>query len=926
MAILSHIASPAGETVQLSYTGGGLLAGLTNPRGHTSIYTFDALGQLTSATDPTGATKTIARSGSGNDSTVTLTTALGAMTTYRAERLSNGDHLRTTTDPQGNQIQVVSGQSGNKTATYPDGMTVTNVVGPDPRWGMQAPVAASVVVRTPGGKIYTTTTERTVTLTTPTNPLSLATMTERVTTNGRAITRVFNVATRTITITSPGGRKKTVLLDLSGKPVQEQFGVLAARGFAYDDMGRLASTTQGSGAASRTLTFSYGADGLVQSTTDAAGQTSSFARDASGRITGLTFPDGGQSRFTYDANGNTTSVIPPGRPDHRFTYTQNNQLSAYEAPLVGAENSRTLYTYNEDREPVGVERSGGQSAAVQHDGGDGTSLVDVAVGDTLYGYDDAGRLTSLNRDQGAALSYTWDGGLPVSMTWSGAVAGSVTRAYDNNFRVTSLSVNGTSPIALSYDQDGLPVAAGALTLTRNLLNGSVTGTVLGTVSTTMGYDAFGALATHAASQGGSAVYQATYTRDALGRIGARSETIAGITQAFAYSYDLAGRLKEVRLDGVVTASYTHDGNGNRLSRSGSSGTTHATYDAQDRLEQSGTTTYLHNADGERERKTDAGQTTGYQYDTFGNLTGVTLPDTTQIDYLLDGAHRRVGRKVNGTLVQGFLYQDGLKPIAELDGANNVASRFVYSTGVNVPAYILKAGSTYKLIVDHLGSPRLVIDSATGTIMQRVDYDEFGKVTLDTNPGFQPFGFAGGLYDSQTGLVHFGAREYDPDSGRWTAKDPVGFRGGDANLYGYVLGDPVNRTDPTGLLFGDLLDAILKPVPMRIWGRPCSPGQGDTPGEGRVRDALGNLIDGEVDKAVENIAGGGKFLGPIGTAVDAATVSAEGIIIAHEAPREQRDLIDTILTGSTDEQDYATRRYYAPNGPRPCPPADSGCHE
>jgi len=52
----------------------------------------------------------------------------------------------------------------------------------------------------------------------------------------------------------------------------------------------------------------------------------------------------------------------------------------------------------------------------------------------------------------------------------------------------------------------------------------------------------------------------------------------------------------------------------------------------------------------------------------------------------------------------------------------------------------------------------------------MDYDEWGRAVLDTNPGFQPFGFAGGLHDRDTGLVRFGARDYDPETGRWTAKD------------------------------------------------------------------------------------------------------------------------------------------------------------
>jgi len=60
------------------------------------------------------------------------------------------------------------------------------------------------------------------------------------------------------------------------------------------------------------------------------------------------------------------------------------------------------------------------------------------------------------------------------------------------------------------------------------------------------------------------------------------------------------------------------------------------------------------------------------------------------------------------------------------------------------------------------------------------------------------GFAGGLYDHDTKLTRFGYRDYDAQTGKWTAKDPIRFNGGDVNLYGYVLGDPVNFVDPLGL--------------------------------------------------------------------------------------------------------------------------------
>ena len=112
---------------------------------------------------------------------------------------------------------------------------------------------------------------------------------------------------------------------------------------------------------------------------------------------------------------------------------------------------------------------------------------------------------------------------------------------------------------------------------------------------------------------------------------------------------------------------------------------------------------------------------------------------------------------------------------------------------------MKVGSTlYRILKDHLGSPRLVVRTTDGVVMQRMNYNEWGKIIEDTSPGFQPFAFAGGLYDPDSKLVHFGARDYDPSTGRWMSKDPIGFGAGDTNLYGYVLNDPINKFDPSGL--------------------------------------------------------------------------------------------------------------------------------
>jgi len=314
------------------------------------------------------------------------------------------------------------------------------------------------------------------------------------------------------------------------------------------------------------------------------------------------------------------------------------------------------------------------------------------------------------------------------------------------------------------------------------------------------YSTFGELSTYQASSSGSPQLNVQYTRDSLGRITQKLETIGGATTTTVYGYDQAGRLTDVTVNGALSAHYDYDGNGNRLAvtRPGT-GTVSGTYDAQDRLVTYGAVNYTCTANGDLQTVTSGGQTTTYTYDVFGNPTAVSLPNGTQIEYVIDGQNRRIGKKVNGTLAQGFLYRNQLAPVAELDGAGNVVSRFIYGTRINVPDYMVRAGTTYRLLTDHLGSVRLVLDTATGATAQRLDYDEFGQITQDTNAGFQPFGFAGGLYDQHTKLTRFGARDYDAFTGRWTTKDPIRFAAGDVNLYGYVLNDPVTFVDPTGLL-------------------------------------------------------------------------------------------------------------------------------
>ena len=466
-----------------------------------------------------------------------------------------------------------------------------------------------------------------------------------------------------------------------------------------------------------------------------------------------------------------------------------------QAQARGDRQGRANQRYNLDRQQTRVVRPDGREIDYVYGATTGRlDQVTIARGSYGYGYDSSGRTASISAPGGPSLAFTYDGSLPLATTWSGAVVGTVARGYDANFRITSVSVNG-SAIALAYDNDDLLTSAGALTLSRNGQNGLLTGTAVGTVTESLGYSGFGEVSTYAAQAGSTPLLSFGYIRDSLGRVQQCTESTAGATHAFSYTYDSAGRLTAVTRDGSTLGSYSYDANGNRTLANG----VPATYDVQDRLLTFGTKSYTYTANGELATKTNSatGAVTVFGYDELGNLTRVDLPDGRVIEYITDGAGLRVAKKVNGTIVAKWLWETGLRVAAELDASNNVVSRFVYATKSNVPDYVVRGGVIYRILTDHLGTPRLVVDASTGAEVQRMSFDEWGMLLGDTNPGFHPFGFAGGLWDSDTGLLRFGARDYDAQAGRWTAKDPVSFDADGSNLYEYALSNPVSAQDFTG---------------------------------------------------------------------------------------------------------------------------------
>ena len=801
---LERLHDPLDREITFGYDEQGRLATMLDARQGLHQYDYDALGRLVTDIGPTGYTQTLALTeGEGGSRSVAVTTSAGRTTRYESGPTGENETLRTVHTPSGH-TGTVRRTSGTREVTAPDGTLLRADVSSDPRWQSLAPWSRATLLRTPAGREFAATAEREVTFSDPSQPHFIASLIERHTVDGRTAEVHYDAAARTVTTESPAGRTRTVTLDVRGRISQVDQPGLAPVSYQYDVDGRVERIQHGTGTEARVSLLSYDANGNLQTRTDPLGRAHAYTHDVLGRLRALEGPDLASIAFDYDAHDNLTQLVPPGRPAHAFQYTGADQAERYVPPALAGLATETHFGYDPDLAIASIDGPGTQAARFGYDAAGRLETLTVARGTYRHDYDPAtGALAAITSPDAIGLTFQRDGPLLLATDWTlpGAVTLAVAQGYDTAWRLASLQVASAAPIAFGYDTDDLLIQAGPLTITRDVQTGLPAATQAGVVSTSMSVTAFAEPAHLAATAGGQGVYEASFTRDALGRITHIEELVAGASRAVTYAYDAADRLAHGAVPGAPARDYLYDANGNltEIHAAGLPVLT-ATYDDQDRLLTHCDLSFTYTPAGHRETRlhTGTGQVTAYQYDELGNLLGVALPDGRALEYLVDGADRRVAKRVDGALQWFLVYAGGL-PVARLHADGTVESRYVYGAAAHVPDLVLRGGRTYRILTDHLGSPRLVVDVESGAVVQRLDYDVHGRILMDSNPGFQPFAFAGGLHDPDTGLLRFGARDYDPEVGRWTAKDPTGFAGGDTNLYAYAGGDPVNYIDPNGEL-------------------------------------------------------------------------------------------------------------------------------
>ncbi|HZQ21875.1 MAG TPA: RHS repeat-associated core domain-containing protein [Terriglobales bacterium] len=793
---MTAITNPAGERTAIAWNSAGLVESETDPAGGVQRCTYDSAGRLASATDADDVIQQYERKTSSDSLEVRLSTAMGRHWTYRVESAGGGIR-RSFIRPDGTQTIQTTDSRGNRSLKFSDGTTWTVGAIANPVWGMSSPTLTPIVETRPDGVSSRREVKYSLR---PKDGLPHA-LAGSVTTaiNGQPWTQNFDPAQRTVDLVDPTGRRTVLHYDESGRPLSYSAPGVVPVSFVYNAQSRLSSVTIGSGKLARTTRYSYDAATGEVITSRPDGVVEKTRVDKAGRIVALSAGDGSTAVLGYDEAGRVNQIQPPGGLNFTLGMSAAGRATAFAPPMVENDGSIEISSYDKDGQLTATSGLGNHDIAYSYDStGRATSSV-FDQGKRMFSYDSrSGLITQASDPSGVNTSYGYVGSTPTNVTWSGPIVGSVSVALDVNGRAIRETVNGAAKLEVSYDPAGNLTGIGALSLERDPASGLITRTKLGIVETQKAFDENNQLVRLTTTAAGKPLLDLRYKRDDLGRIRSIAQTATdGRTATTEYSYDHADRLVSVRVNGQTAESDKYDPSGNRLRVIRSQQKLDASYDDRDRIKSFGSAQYTFMPNGSLAGVAHDGRATAFVYDDFGALRYVSLPDGRKITYFVDAGGRRIGRAIDGKLAAGYLYRLDGSMAAETDAAGKIVSRFGYDELGHL-AQLERDGRTYRVITDQVGSPLLVVDAQAGTIAEQIAYDAWGNIAHDTAPGFLPIGFAGGLRDPDTGLIRFGARDYDPVAGRWTASDPIRFDGGDPNLYRYAVADPVNRRDPAGL--------------------------------------------------------------------------------------------------------------------------------
>ncbi len=759
-----------GQTVYTYDPVEGVLTEKQDPLGNIISYTYDATGDMVAKTEPGAVTTGYTYDSQGN--VLTVTDALSRVTTFTYNGFG--------------QVLTATGPRGTIENTYDANGNLTQVKNLD---GSLTGFAYN------GRGLVTTITDalgRQTLFTYDANGLL-----QRLTPpSGTSASFSYDVAGRLLS-TTIDGRTVSATYDALGRPVKVTDPLGYETLYCYNQAGHRVNVTDAEG---RPTAYQVNHGGQVTQILDAQGGTTTLAYGGEGcascsgtdsQLTSLTDPKGKTTSFEYDLAGQLTKEIDPLGNETQYFYEDGR---GNLTKRIDANGQTVTYQYDVLDRLTLKTLPGGATVSYSYDAVTGyltgVSSLDISY---TFGYDNAGRLISVSDSRGYSLAYSYNalgqrtqttlpGGQTVAYNYDTAnrlqtlvgEAGSFTFGYDSAERRNTLSYpNGltasygfdandrlTSLITTGTVGELLNIAYPSHDKLGNRLARSEDGQV-----TSYGYDQLYQLLTASGPEGSE-----NYSYDPVGN----RETGPTVkdTAEVAYDHNDVHQMIQGRKFG-----YSYDNNGNQTARLLPGGKTWTqSWDAENQLKQ---VQWQNGSDS---------RTVSFKYDPFGRriekqvvdlLAGSTTTKT--VSYVYDGEDIVLQKEDNT--------QNGATTTAE--------SRYLHGPGIDEPLALTRNGQHYYYHTDGLGSIVALTDSGKN-LVQRYNYESFGlPMTLD--PNFeQPYAFTGREWDREIGLYYYRARYNDPMEGRFISKDPIGFAGGDVNLYGYVQNNPVNYIDSYGL--------------------------------------------------------------------------------------------------------------------------------
>ncbi len=612
-------------------------------------------------------------------------------------------------------------------------------------------------------------------------------------------------------------------------------------GYAYNALGHLTSITMPGASGDRTTAFVPDDMGRVTSVSYPLGSLSeSFAYDKMGNLTNHTDTAGRDTRFTYLPTRKLTSVTRGSGAEEAtlaFDYDQQfNTLTIKDA----LDRAVEAYVLDIQDRPVTITNVESQTMSVVYGVGDMVKSVTRFDGTTVSNsYDSSARLTGVAwPDLASSFSY-YDNALLRSVANE---AGIISNTFDNANRLTSVSLAlhslGDGGSVVDYSLDGIGNATSVLV------------TVDGSVILTNTY-AFDAAERVCEIDGAGGAFEFSYSQynglvagvsnrtsgihaeyafDALDRLTNvvwRNAT-DGVLRSFGYRYNSAGMLTNVAREtaaesvaygydaldrltsagsSYLTATYGWDLVGNPTSRVENAASTAYTLGTGNRLASWTGGSYACNAAGCVTDITRGIDTLSLGWNSRYEMTAVDTNAVPAATYGYDPLGRRAWTAHGG--VTNWHVYDGAQVVADTDADGNLLRTYTWGPGVDcllcVTVYGTEATNTYYALTDHLGTVHALVDG-TGTIVESYRYDAWGRVLGVYDGSGAPitgsavgnrYLWQGREYSWATGLYYFRARWYDPVTGRWLSKDPIGISGG-LNQYVFCGNNPVNFRDPDGL--------------------------------------------------------------------------------------------------------------------------------